>query len=84
LCEVGPGVVEGSYWGRSWGVGQHDADTLYHCRWVAQVPNDGESYWKVVKEMSLLVPGFLFHLQTQPQKVQKELAVMKKNTKIKS
>jgi len=49
---------------------------------VAQVPNDGESYWKVVKELSLLVPGFLFHLQTQPQKVQKELAVMIKNTKI--
>jgi len=79
---VGPGVVEGSYWERLWGVGQHDADTLYHCCWVAQVPNDGESYWKVVKELSLLVPGFLFQLQTQPQKVQKELAVMKKNTKI--
>jgi len=62
-----------------WGVGQRGADTLHHCYWVAQVPNDGESYWKVVKEPSLLVPGFLFHLQTQPQK---ELAVMKKNTKI--
>jgi hypothetical protein len=76
------GAVEGSYWEQSPGVGQHDADNLYHCRWVAQVPNDGESYWKLVKEMSLLVPGFSFHLQTQPQKVQKELAVMKKNTKI--
>jgi len=79
---VGPGVAEGSYWKRLWGVGRHDADTLYHCRRAAQAPNDGESYWKVVKEMSLLVPGFLFHLQTQPQKVLKELAVMKKNTKI--
>jgi hypothetical protein len=76
--------VEGNYWEQSWGVGQRDADTPYHCRRVARVPDDGESYWKVAKELSLLVPGFLFHLQTQPQKVQKELAVMKKNTKINS
>lgn len=75
-------MVEGSYWERLWEVGQHDADILCHCYWVGQVPNDGESYWKVVKELSLLVPGFSFHLRTQPQKVQKELAVMKKNAKI--
>jgi hypothetical protein len=75
-------VVEGSYWERLWGVGQHDADTLYRCCWVAQVLNDGVSYWKVVEELSWLVPGLLFHLQTQPQKVQKELAVMEQNAKI--
>lgn len=75
-------MAEGSYWERSWGVGRRDADTPYHCCWVAQVPDDGESYWKAVKETSLLVPGFLFQLQTRLQKVLKELAVMKKTTKI--
>jgi hypothetical protein len=49
---------------------------------VAQVLNDGESCSKTIKELSLLVLGFLCHSQTQPQTVQKELAVMKQNTKI--
>jgi hypothetical protein len=47
---------------------------------VAEVQNGDESYQKMLKEMSLLEPGFLFHLQTQPQKVKMELAVKKNNT----
>jgi hypothetical protein len=79
---VGQGVVGGGYWGQSWGVGQRDVDTLYHHYRVAQVPNDGESYSKMVQELSSLVPGFSSHWQIQPKKVQKELAAMKRNTKI--